>query len=71
MPDTQREELALRVITTSGRAALRKTTDPHEREQLRNRVLELLADLERQVMRDSASEEMLKAIKRERDRLDG
>ena len=66
MPDVDRETKALRVIAVSGRAAFAKAHGPEERERIRERVHELLADLEEQVIRNGADERLLGAIERER-----
>ena len=57
---------ALRVIAVSGRAALSRHLQPDERERVRQRVHELLADLEEQVIRNGADEAILAAIEQER-----
>lgn len=59
MGDKRRELLALRAIVVSGRAALVKTTDPDGREAIKDRVTELLAELEEGVARDGADAEVL------------
>ena len=66
MSDIDRETRALRVIAVSGRAALAKSHEPEERERVRERVHELLADLEEEVIRNGANEAILAAIERER-----
>ena len=66
MSDADRDSKALRVIAVSGRAALAKAHEPEEFERIRERVHELLADLEEQVIRNGADERMLAAIERER-----
>jgi hypothetical protein len=67
--DRDREIRALRVIAVSGRAALARAGAPEERERLRQRVHELLADLEQEVIRDGAEERILAAIEHERRRI--
>ena len=69
MAHKQREATALRTIVVSGRAALSKTTKPDERERIQDRVHDLLAELEQQVIRDGADEELLTAIERKRRQL--
>ena len=54
--------MALRAIVVSGRAALLKTSEPRDREAIRDRVTELLARLEDAVIRDGADAEILKRI---------
>lgn len=66
MTDEERTTRALRVIAVSGRAAIAKAHEPDERERIRDRVHELLADLEAQVLRDGSDERILAAIERER-----
>ncbi len=66
MADQERTARALRVIAVSGRAAIAKAHEPEERQRIRERVHELLADLEEQVLRDGADEAILGAIERER-----
>lgn len=66
MSDVDKETRALRVIAVSGRAALAKAREPDERERIRERVHELMADLEQQVIRNGADERLLAAIERER-----
>lgn len=66
MADIERQTRALRVIAVSGRAALRKAREPEDRKHLRERVHELLADLEHEVIRNGADERILAAIERER-----
>ena len=69
MTDKQREVMALRTIVVSGRSALSKTTEPDERERIQDRVHDLLAELEQQVIRDGADQELLSAIERKRRQL--
>jgi hypothetical protein len=69
MADTQREARALNVIATSGRAALRKATDPQDRRRLRQRVHELLADLEHEIIQTGADASLLDDLERERRRV--
>ncbi len=59
MGDRQRELLALRAIIVSGRAALLKTPDAAGRERIKDRVTELMADLEAAVIRDGADPDVL------------
>jgi hypothetical protein len=66
MGDTRRELLALKAIIVSGRAALLKTPQPAERERIRDRITELLAELEETVMRDGANPEVLAHLERAR-----
>ena len=54
MGNTQRELLALRAIVVSARAALRKTPGADDRETIKNRITELLAELEETVVRNGA-----------------
>lgn len=56
---TAHELLALRAVAVSGRAALLKTSGPDDRERIKDRVTELLAELESAVIRDGANPEML------------
>jgi hypothetical protein len=67
--DRDREIRALRVIAVSGRAALARAREPEERNRLRQRANELLADLEQEVIRDGAEERILAAIVYERRRI--
>jgi hypothetical protein len=67
--EKDRERRALNVISVSGRSALQKATDPDDRERIRDRVHELLADLEQQVIRDGADPDILAAVERERRRI--
>ena len=69
MSDKDRERRSLDVIAVSGRSALQKSADPEDRERIRERVHELLADLEQQVIRDGADPEILAAVERERRRI--
>ena len=59
MGDTRRELLALQTIVVSGRAALLKTASPEGRRRVRDRITELLAELEERVRRDGANPEVL------------
>lgn len=59
MGDKQRELLALRAIVVSARSALRKTPSPEGRERIKDRVTELMAELEERVIRDGADAEVL------------
>jgi hypothetical protein len=59
MGDTRRELFALQVIVVSGRAALLKTPSPDGRERIRDRMTELLAELEEAVIRNGADPEVL------------
>jgi hypothetical protein len=67
--EKDRERRALNVISVSGRSALQKATDPEDRERIRDRVHELLADLEQQVIRDGADPDILATVERERRRI--
>ena len=69
MSEKDRERRALNVISVSGRSALQKATDPEDRERIRDRVHELLADLEQQVIRDGADPDILATVERERRRI--
>ena len=66
MSDRERQLKALRTIVVSGRSALAKARDPADRENLRGRVHELLADLEQEVIRNGADAGILAALERER-----
>ena len=63
------DQLRLRTIMVSGRSALIKTRDPHTRQRIRGRMVELLAALEDSIARDGADPEMLSAIRRTRSEL--
>jgi hypothetical protein len=67
--EKDRERRALNVISVSGRSALQKATDSEDRERIRDRVHELLADLEQQVIRDGADPDILATVERERRRI--
>lgn len=67
--DKRREELGLRTIVVSGRGALKKPLTDEERERLRDRIHQLLADLEDTVIRDGADQELLDGIDRKRRQL--
>ena len=60
------ELLALRAIIVSGRAALLKTASPDGRERIKDRVTELLAELEAAVIRDGANPEVLARLEEAR-----
>ena len=66
MGTTERELLALRAIVVSGRAALLKTPGAVDRESLKNRITELLAELEETVIRDGADAEVLALVEQAR-----
>ena len=68
MGNTKRQELALRAIVVSGRAALGRA-QPHDVELIMRRVDELLAELEEIVIRDGGDQRILAAIEAERRRL--
>lgn len=59
MGNAHRELLALRAIVVSGRAALRNAAGAADRENIKNRITELLAELEEAVIRDGADAEVL------------
>ena len=59
MGNAHRELLALRAIVVSGRAALRNAAGAADRENIKNRITELLAELEETVIRDGADAEVL------------
>ena len=59
MGDKRRELLALRTIVESGRSALRKTSSVEGRERIKDRITELMAELEERVIRDGADPEVL------------
>ena len=63
---TARELLALRTIVVSGRAALHKTASPDGRERIKDRVTELLAQLEAAVIRNGANPEVLARLEEAR-----
>ena len=63
---TRREGLALRGIVVSGRAGLRKADSGDGRERIKDRVTELLADLEAEVIRDGAYPELLARLEEAR-----
>jgi hypothetical protein len=67
--DTERELLALRVITVSAHTALAKTASDEDAERIRDRADELLAELEGIVIRDGGDERLLDAIDAERRRI--
>ena len=58
--------LALRAIVVSGRAALRKTLDQHDREHIRARITDLLAQQEERLLRDGADAEALAYLEKAR-----
>jgi hypothetical protein len=66
---TTAHERALRTIVVSGRSALRKTADPRQREVVMDRVHDLLAELESQVIHDGGDERMLTTLERKRRQL--
>ena len=66
MSDVERQSKALRVISVSGRAAIAKSQGPEDRGRIRDRMHELLADLEQEVIRNGADEAILAAIEQER-----
>lgn len=66
MGDTRRELLALRAIVVSGRAALQKTADPKDRQRVKDRVNELLAELEDAIIQDGADPEVLALLDKAR-----
>ena len=59
MGKQQRELLALRAIVVSGHAALLKTPAADDRENIKNRLTDLLAELEQSFIRDGADAEVL------------
>lgn len=59
MGDKRRELLALRTIVESGRSALGKTSSVEGRERIKDRITELMAELEERVIRDGADPEVL------------
>ena len=63
---TAHELLDLRSIVVSGRAALLKTASPDGRERIKDRVTELLAELEAAVIRDGANPEVLARLEEAR-----
>lgn len=69
MADKRREVTALRTIVVSGRAALARATAPADRERIQDRVHDLLAELEQQVVGEGADKELLAAIERKRRQL--
>ncbi len=69
MADKRREVTALRSIVVSGRAALASATAPADRERIQDRVHDLLAELEQQVVGEGADKELLAAIGRQRRQL--
>ena len=60
--DKRRELLAVRAIVASGRNALLKTPNPGERDRIRDRVPELLGQLEEALDRDGADAEVLSRL---------
>jgi hypothetical protein len=66
MGDKRRELLALRAIVISGRAAMLKTPSPDARQRIRDRVTQLLAQLEAAVIRDGANPEVLALLEEAR-----
>ena len=69
MSDKASEKRALRTIKVSGQSALDGVDDPSKREQVRDRIDNLLADLEGTVIRDGADEEILSDIEGSRRQL--
>ena len=63
---TAHELLALRTIVVSGRAALLKTASPNDRERIKDRVTDLLAELEAAVLRDGANPDVLARLEEAR-----
>ena len=59
MGNKRRELLELRAIVVSGRAALLKTPAADDRDLIKDRLTELLAQLEATVIRDGADAEVL------------
>ena len=64
--DTSREGLALRTIMVSGQTALAKPLHPHDCERVKDRVAELLGELEEAVLRDGADPGILRLIEEAR-----
>lgn len=69
MSNTEREALALRVITVSAHTALAKTASEDDAERIRDRADDLLAELEGVVICDAGDERLLAAIDGERRRI--
>ena len=69
MGDKRRELLALRAIVVSGRAAVLKASGAQDRELVRDRITELLAELEESVIRDGADPEVLARLDEARRRV--
>ena len=59
MGNKRRELLALRAIVVSGRTALLKLSTADARERMKDRITELLSELEETVIRDGADPEVL------------
>ena len=66
MSDRKNEHRSLHAITVSGRAALAQARTEEDRQRLRDRVHDLLAALEDQVIRDGADPALLQEIEHER-----
>ncbi len=66
MSDKARELLALRTIVVSGQAALLKTEGMAARNGIKDRITELLAGLEKVVIRDGADAEVLARLEEAR-----
>jgi hypothetical protein len=66
MGDTRRELLAMRTIIVSGRVALRSTASPDGQERIKERVTQMLAELEEAVIRDGANPEVLARLEQAR-----
>ena len=69
MSDKASEERALRTIKVSGQSALDGADDPSKRDQVRDRIDSLLADLEGTVIRDGADKDVLSDIEGSRRQL--
>ena len=62
MRNQRRDILALRAIVVSGRAALLKVAAADDREVIKARITELLAELEESVITDGADAEVLNRL---------